>query len=56
VTGFLVGLVQMVVALFWENVFSLRIAGALVGLVTNFLSIKWIFAPIDPKEVCCKMF
>lgn len=49
--GFLLGLIQMVVALFWENPWSLSIGGAIVGLATNWLALKWIFEPVNPTKV-----
>jgi uncharacterized membrane protein YheB (UPF0754 family) len=49
--GFLLGLVQMVVALFWDNPWSLSIGGGIVGLATNWLALKWIFLPVDPIRV-----
>lgn len=45
--GFLLGLIQMVVALLWENPWSLSIGGGIVGLATNWLALKWIFEPIN---------
>ena len=49
--GFLLGLIQMVVALFWENPWSLSIGGGIVGLATNWLALKWIFEPVNPTKV-----
>ena len=49
--GFLLGLIQMVVALFIENPWSLSIGGAIVGLATNWLALKWIFEPVNPTKV-----
>jgi uncharacterized membrane protein YheB (UPF0754 family) len=49
--GFLLGLIQMVVALFWDNPWSLSIGGGIVGLATNWLALKWIFQPVDPIRV-----
>ncbi|KAL3938891.1 MAG: hypothetical protein SGBAC_006291 [Bacillariaceae sp.] len=49
--GFLLGLIQMVVALVWENPWSLSIGGGIVGLATNWLALKWIFEPINPTKV-----
>lgn len=48
--GFLLGLVQMAVALFWENPWSLSIGGGIVGLATNWLALKWIFEPVNPTK------
>lgn len=49
--GFLLGLIQMVVALFWDNPWSLSIGGGIVGLATNWLALKWIFEPVDPVKI-----
>jgi len=46
--GFLLGIIQMLVALFWENPWSLSIGGGIVGFATNWLALKWIFQPVDP--------
>mmetsp|Transcript_12183 Transcript_12183/g.16993 ORF Transcript_12183/g.16993 Transcript_12183/m.16993 type:complete len:562 (+) Transcript_12183:57-1742(+) len=49
--GFLLGLIQMVVALFWDNPWSLSIGGGIVGLATNWLALKWIFEPVNPTKI-----
>ncbi|KAL3775145.1 hypothetical protein HJC23_010135 [Cyclotella cryptica] len=49
--GFLLGLIQMVVALFWENPWASPIGGTIVGLATNWLALKWIFEPVNPTKV-----
>ncbi|KAL7545933.1 hypothetical protein ACHAWF_009289, partial [Thalassiosira exigua] len=48
--GFLLGIVQMVVALFWENPWALSVGGTIVGLATNWLALKWIFEPVEPTQ------
>lgn len=48
--GFLLGLIQLVVALFWENPWALSIGGTIVGLATNWLALKWIFEPVNPTK------
>ena len=48
--GFILGLIQMVVALFWDNPWSLSIGGTIVGLATNWLALKWIFEPVEPTK------
>lgn len=45
--GFLLGILQMLVALFWENPWSLSIGGLIVGFATNWLALKWIFEPVS---------
>ncbi|CAB9511376.1 expressed unknown protein [Seminavis robusta] len=49
--GFLLGLIQMAVALFFENPWTLSIGGLIVGLATNWLALKWIFEPVNPTRV-----
>ncbi|KAG7364926.1 DUF445 domain containing protein [Nitzschia inconspicua] len=49
--GFLLGLIQMAVALVWENPWSLSIGGMIVGLATNWLALKWIFEPVNPTQI-----
>lgn len=49
--GFLLGLIQMAVALFWDNPWSLSIGGGIVGLATNWLALKWIFEPVNPTKI-----
>ena len=49
--GFLLGLIQMAVALVWDNPWSLSIGGGIVGLATNWLALKWIFEPVNPTKV-----
>jgi uncharacterized membrane protein YheB (UPF0754 family) len=48
--GFMLGLIQMAVALVWDNPWSLSIGGGIVGLATNWLALKWIFEPINPTK------
>jgi len=49
--GFLLGIIQMIVALFWENPWALSIGGAIVGTATNWLALKWIFEPVNPTRI-----
>ena len=46
-----VGLIQLVVALFFDNPWTLSIGGLIVGLATNWLALKWIFEPVNPTKV-----
>ena len=48
--GFLLGLIQMGVALVWDNPWTLSIGGGIVGLATNWLALKWIFEPVNPTK------
>jgi uncharacterized membrane protein YheB (UPF0754 family) len=49
--GFLLGLIQMLVALFVSNPWSLSFGGLIVGLATNWLALKWIFTPVNPTKI-----
>jgi len=49
--GFLLGLVQLVVALYWDNPWTLSVGGLIVGLATNWLALKWIFEPVNPTKI-----
>jgi len=49
--GFLLGLIQLVVALYWDNPWTLSVGGLIVGLATNWLALKWIFEPVNPKKI-----
>lgn len=51
--GFLCGLVQAAVYVFYNAVWVLPVTGFLVGYGTNALALKIIFSPVDPVEVCC---
>ena len=48
--GFLLGLVQLAVALFWDNPWVLSLGGTIVGLATNWLALKWILDPVNPTR------
>jgi len=49
--GFLFGIVQMLVWVFWDPWWSLALGGALVGYVTNWLALTLMFSPIEPVKV-----
>ena len=49
--GGLLGLIQMIVALYWDNPWTLSVGGTLVGLATNWIALKLIFEPVMPKPV-----
>jgi uncharacterized membrane protein YheB (UPF0754 family) len=49
--GFLLGLIQLAVALVWDNPWALSIGGMIVGLATNWLALKWIFEPVNPMQL-----
>ena len=50
--GFLLGLIQMVVWMFYDNPWTLTIGGTIVGYLTNWMALKLIFEPIDPVYFC----
>jgi hypothetical protein len=47
--GFLLGWLQMLVALFWQNPWSLPLGGAIVGMATNWMALQW--NPIHAVQV-----
>jgi uncharacterized membrane protein YheB (UPF0754 family) len=49
--GFLLGLLQLLVALIWDNPWTLSFGGLIVGLATNWLALKWIFEPVNPIPI-----
>ena len=49
--GFILGMIQLVVSLYWDNPWSLSIGGLIVGLATNWLALKWIFEPVNPLKI-----
>lgn len=50
--GFLFGLGQMVWWYFYQAAWVLPACGFVVGFATNWLALKVIFLPIEPKKVC----
>lgn len=49
--GFLLGLLQMVQWMFFPYNWTLPIGGAVVGYITNWIALKWIFEPLYPTRV-----
>lgn len=49
--GFALGVLQLIVALYWDNPWTLSVGGLIVGLATNWLALKWIFEPINPLKI-----
>ena len=45
------GILQLLVAIYWDNPWTLSVGGFIVGLATNWLALKWIFEPINPTRV-----
>lgn len=46
--GFIFGLFQSLLMYYVDDSWTLPVAGALVGFLTNWLALKMIFSPIDP--------
>ncbi len=50
--GFLFGIFQMVIWFFYDDSWTLPVAGFLVGWVTNWMALKVIFQPVEPMNIC----
>ena len=51
VFGIVLGLLQVLVALYLQNPWTLSVGGLVVGLATNWLALKWIFEPVNPVKI-----
>jgi len=51
--GFLFGLCQMVIWIYYKGWWVLPVAGFVVGYLTNWVALKIIFQPVHPRKVCC---
>jgi uncharacterized membrane protein YheB (UPF0754 family) len=49
--GFLLGLLQMIQWIFYPKNWTLPVGGAVVGYITNWIALKWIFEPLYPTKV-----
>jgi uncharacterized membrane protein YheB (UPF0754 family) len=49
--GFALGLLQMVQWMIYPVNWTLPISGAIVGYVTNWIALKWIFEPLEPTKL-----
>lgn len=49
--GFLLGVLQMVQWMFYPRNWTLPVGGAIVGFITNWIALKWIFEPLVPTKV-----
>ena len=49
--GFLLGLLQMVQWMLYPANWTLLAGGSMVGYITNWIALKWIFEPLNPKKV-----
>ena len=48
--GFLLGLLQMAVWMFYDSPWTLTAGGAIVGYITNWAALKCIFEPVEPTR------
>jgi len=48
--GFILGLGQMLLWMFYERAWTLAVGGAIVGFLTNWIALKLIFEPIEPTR------
>jgi len=51
--GFIFGVVQMILWIFYDEPWTLPAIGFLVGSLTNWIALKIIFSPIDPVDLYC---
>merc|ERR1719453_1502415 len=51
--GFLFGLMQMGAWILYPAWWTLPAAGLVVGWATNFIALKMIFSPSEPRRCCC---
>jgi uncharacterized membrane protein YheB (UPF0754 family) len=49
--GFAFGVLQMAAWYFWQNWWSLPVAGLIVGYATNWIALNVIFRPLNPVKV-----
>lgn len=49
--GFILGMIQLTVMLYWNNPWVNSVGGLIVGLATNWLALKWIFEPVNPLRL-----
>ena len=51
VFGFLLGLLQMVQWMLYPANWTLLASGSVVGYVTNWIALKWVFEPLNPTKI-----
>jgi uncharacterized membrane protein YheB (UPF0754 family) len=51
--GLLFGIAQMVLWMLYQGWWVLPTAGFVVGFLTNYVALKIIFEPVEPKPLCC---
>jgi uncharacterized membrane protein YheB (UPF0754 family) len=51
--GFLLGIIQMLIWFVYDAAWTLPAAGFLVGWATNYIALKVIFQPLQPRKFLC---
>eukprot|EP00559_Dactyliosolen_fragilissimus_P004343 CAMPEP_0184869214 /NCGR_PEP_ID=MMETSP0580-20130426/33386_1 /TAXON_ID=1118495 /ORGANISM="Dactyliosolen fragilissimus" /LENGTH=381 /DNA_ID=CAMNT_0027370563 /DNA_START=150 /DNA_END=1295 /DNA_ORIENTATION=+ len=54
--GFLFGCIQMIIWFFYTAKWVLPVCGFIVGWLTNYIALKIIFRPLEPKKLCCGIY
>ena len=54
--GFMFGIIQMCVWFFYSESWVLPVAGGIVGWFTNWIALKVIFQPLEPRKFLCWEF
>mmetsp|Transcript_63307 Transcript_63307/g.119901 ORF Transcript_63307/g.119901 Transcript_63307/m.119901 type:complete len:571 (+) Transcript_63307:81-1793(+) len=49
--GFLLGLVQMLFWMIFPKPWTFPLVGSIVGYITNWVALKWIFEPLNPTRI-----
>jgi hypothetical protein len=49
--GFILGHAQIIAWLLCKQAWTLPAGGAIVGYLTNWIALKWIFEPVDPVKI-----
>ena len=49
--GMALGVIQMLIWLFYERAWTLAAGGAIVGYLTNLIALKLIFEPVEPTRI-----
>lgn len=50
--GTMFGVIHMTIYIFYDANWVMPVAGFMVGWVTNYLALKVIFSPVQPRQVC----
>jgi uncharacterized membrane protein YheB (UPF0754 family) len=51
VFGFILGLLQMLQWMIFPSNWTLLAGGSIVGYVTNWIALKWVFEPLNPTKI-----